>query len=161
MKTAAYWVKKLDLQPHPEGGFYKETYRSAEQYKGALPARYDGPRAMGTAIYFMITSGNPSHFHRLKSDELWFFHDGSPLLVHLFALDGSYQRLEMGREQDWQAIIPAGSWFAAEVEPDDSYSLISCTVAPGFDFRDFEMAEKEQLLESYPGHSQLISRLCL
>lgn len=161
MKTAAHWVKKLDLQPHPEGGYYKETYRSAEHYSGALPSRYEGSRAFGTAIYFMITSGNPSHFHRLKSDELWFFHDGSPLTVHLFAKDGSYQKLALGREQDWQAIIPAGSWFAAEVEADDSYSLISCTVSPGFDFRDFEMAEKDQLQGAYPDHSELISRLCL
>jgi predicted cupin superfamily sugar epimerase len=161
MKPLAHWIKKLDLKPHPEGGFFKETYRSPENYTGSLPSRYEGKRSFGTAIYFMITSGNPSHFHRLKSDELWFFHDGSPLLVHLLKEDGSYETLAIGREQDWQAIIPAGTWFAAEVDAENSYSLISCTVAPGFDFMDFEMAKENDLLLSYPGQSQLISRLCL
>jgi predicted cupin superfamily sugar epimerase len=161
MKKADYWIEKLGLQPHPEGGYFKETYRSAEQYSAGLPSRYEGARSFGTAIYFMLTSGSPSHFHRLKSDELWFFHEGSPLCVYMLLKDGTYKSITLGTDQQWQAIIPEGCWFAAEVIHEDSFSLISCTVSPGFDFRDFEMAKAEDLEAKYPSQKELIRRLCL
>jgi predicted cupin superfamily sugar epimerase len=162
MKTAAYWIEKLGLLPHPEGGYFKETYRSKENIdSNHLPDRYQGSRQFGTAIYFMITSGNPSHFHRLKSDELWFFHTGSPLLLHMLLPSGEYQKVQLDGQEEWQAIIPHGAWFAAEVAGQDSYSLISCTVSPGFDFADFEMAEEAQLQKHYPLHHALLERLCL
>jgi predicted cupin superfamily sugar epimerase len=160
--SAKYWIEKLQLLPHPEGGFYKETYRSEEELaETLLPNRYEGARNFQTGIYFLILSDNPSHFHRLSSDELWFFHTGSPIRIHLLMPDGRYQTILLDGKSNWQAILLKGTWFAAEVVENNSFGLISCTVAPGFDFRDFEMAKAEELVISYPEHEVIIRRLCL
>lgn len=153
MKTAQDWIASLQLVSHPEGGFYRETYRSPVTV--ALPA-FNGARAVSTAIYFLLPAGNISAFHRIKSDEIWHFYAGQALTIHLITAAGTYTALTVGPDQP-QAVVPAGCWFGATIET--RYALVGCTVAPGFDFRDFEMAERSALLAMYPQHRTLIERL--
>lgn len=161
---ARYWIDMLGLVAHPEGGFYRETYRSAEELPGeCLPARYRRNRSMATAIHFLIRSGEPSRLHRLKSDELWHYHAGVALTLTIIDAAGEARQVRLGANaaagERFQATIPAGSWFGAEVDGDDGYALVSCTVAPGFDFADFEMGERAALIETFPRHRTLIERL--
>lgn len=162
---AAYWIARLKLIRHPEGGYYRETYRSAETVTAAaLPSRFGGgERSISTAIYFLLGGNDFSAFHRLKSDELWHFHAGATLTIHVMDAEGNYhvQRLGNGNEEgeEFQAAINAGNWFGAELEEKDSFALVGCTVAPGFDFRDFEMADRDDLIRAYPWHRRLIERL--
>ncbi len=156
-------VRWLQLASHPEGGYYRETYRSAETVAaGALPARFAGNRSFGTSIYFLLPADTFSAFHRIRQDEVWHFHGGGTLIIHAIDGEGRYSihRLGMDPERDGrpQAVIPAGSWFGAEVE-DGDYVLAGCTVAPGFDFADFEMGGREALLKEYPRHAEIILRL--
>ena len=159
------WVDKLQLLPHPEGGFYKENYRSTETLEsGCIPDRFSGNRSMSTAIYFLITAGNFSAFHRIKSDECWHFYTGDPLWVHLINdATGDYSIIELGNDLNgtgvFQAVVPAGYWFASETKAGGVFSLVGCTVAPGFDFADFELAERNQLIAEFPEHTTIIQRL--
>ncbi|MBU3743625.1 MAG: cupin domain-containing protein [Sediminibacterium sp.] len=159
------WVEKLQMVPHPEGGFYKENYRSTEYIEsGCLPDRFAGRRPMSTAIYFLITAGNFSAFHRIKSDECWHFYAGDPLRVHLIDdSTGAYCSIELGNDLNGQgvlqAVVPAGYWFASETQPGGSFSLVGCTVAPGFNFADFELADRDALIAKSPEQAGLISRL--
>lgn len=165
MKSAEYWIGHLGLQKHPEGGFFKEVYRSNELFPGArLPERYQGDRCFSTSIYFLITANDHSKFHKIKSDETWHFYEGSPL--NLFVLDNDTQGLgqfRLGREpengEQMQLTIPKNHWFAAKLATDHGYSLVGCTVAPGFDFADFEMAERQQLITTFPQHQKTINML--
>lgn len=153
-KNADFWVDKLGLQPHPEGGYYRETYRAEPK---------DGPRAASTGIYFLIESGNVSRFHRIDADEMWHFYAGDALIVHMIAPSGQYSQHIIGSDPDnaevFQAVVPAGSWFGAEVTDGGHYSLVGCTVAPGFEFSGFELANKDKLLNQYPDHATIIDRL--
>jgi predicted cupin superfamily sugar epimerase len=156
-------VEIYGLLPHPEGGFYKENYIAAEQIPHAsLPHRFSGDRPFSTAIYFLLTQENFSAFHRIKSDECWHFYEGDALLVHVIKEDGNYELIQLGSNtingEVYQAIVPAGAWFASESV--GAYSFVGCTVAPGFDFTDFELAEKNALLGLYPNQHALIERLC-
>lgn len=158
-------ARKLMLQPHPEGGYFAETYRSEIEIPGSLIGAH-GPRNVCTGIHFLIPAGEFSAFHRIKSDEMWHFYSGDPLLVHQLLPDGTYHCHELG--SDWnrhrfQAVVPAGAWFASEPDPKHSkagYSLVGCTVSPGFDFQDFELASADALVEIFPDHEELIRRLC-
>tara|TARA_R110002049_G_scaffold275545_1_gene453624 strand:- start:1610 stop:2107 length:498 start_codon:yes stop_codon:yes gene_type:complete len=163
MKKVDYWVSHLHLLPHPEGGYYKEMYRSDHKVSAnILENGLEGDRNISTAIYFLITEGNFSAFHRIKSDEVWHFYYGEPLIVHVIDLDGSYNKLIIGLDlekgQTPQAVVPAGAWFASESLGE--YSLVGCTVSPGFDFKDFELAKHVELMDKFPEHKELISRLC-
>lgn len=165
MKNAEYWIKKLDLLPHPEGGYYKETYRSAELISAKnLPSRYHKDHCFCTAIYFLLNGHQYSAFHRIKSDELWHFHTGSPLRIYSIDKDGMLFEIKLGphleRGEIFQAHLRQGCWFAAEVIDKEYYSLVSCTVAPGFEFDDFELANATELIAQFPRHKKLISRLC-
>lgn len=156
-------VKHFQLLPHPEGGYYKETYRSATQVNNeCLPADFNGPRSLSTAIYFLLTRGNFSAFHRIPSDECWHFYQGSPLNVYMISGDGKLSIIRLGNDihagEVFQAVVPAGCWFASESTGD--FSLVGCTVSPGFDFRDFELAYAEKLAKLYPQHDTTIRRLC-
>jgi len=163
--TIKQWVDKLQLLPHPEGGFYKENYRSTETLEpSCIPERFPGSRSMSTAIYFLITAENFSAFHRIKSDECWHFYTGDPLWVHLINdATGDYALIELGNDlagtSVFQAVVPAGFWFASETKAGGSFSLVGCTVAPGFDFADFELANRAQLIDQFPAHTTLIQRL--
>lgn len=161
MKDAHYWIEKLNLQQHPEGGYFTETYRSKDRlHESKLPDRYQTSRVFGTSIYFLLTTDSVSNFHRLNSDEIWHFHFGSVAKVHFIHKNGSHSEhlvgsnLELG--QRLQLVIPRGTWFAAEVIEGD-YILLGCTVAPGFEFEDFELADRTELSSVYPQHQTLIN----
>ena len=163
-ETARYWIDKLQLTPHPEGGYYRQTYRSAMTIpQEGLATEFGGARASSTAIYFLVEGENFSAFHRLRSDELWHFYAGSSLLVHVIDPDGEYSKIFLGSNAEagemFQAVVPAGYWFASHVADWKSWALVGCTVAPGFDFADFELAKREKLRSSYPQHQNLIEKL--
>src|SRR5258706_10334212 len=163
MKPAEYWIDHLHLQPHPEGGFYRETYRSGETIpQTGLPARFPGPRSFSTAIYFLLRSQDRSLFHRIKSDELWHWHAGSTLSIYVLDWQAVTVR-QLGdnpeKGESLQVAIPANCWFGAKLNEENSYVLASCTVAPGFDFQDFELAGKEELIKQYPSHREVIDLL--
>jgi len=160
--TAQYYIEHLQLQPHPEGGYYKETYRSAGSIAADyLPENVSGDRSYSTAIYFLLQQGDFSAFHRIKSDECWHFYDGGTLLIHVLHQNGEYSCTRLGKNihegEVFQYVVPAGAWFASE--PASFFTLVGCTVAPGFDFADFEMANREALGLQFPMHRELISRL--
>jgi predicted cupin superfamily sugar epimerase len=138
------WIEKLQLVKHPEGGYYRETYRCGQQF---------GARACSTAIYFLLPAGEFSALHRINSDELWHFYAGNELTIHILEPRAT---LTIG-SGNFQAVVPAGCWFGATVER--GYALVGCTVSPGFDFRDFELADRAALLRQYPQHRPLIERL--
>jgi predicted cupin superfamily sugar epimerase len=164
ISDAAFWIEKLGLEPHPEGGFYRQVYRAGEFVEAeALPDRFGGRRAFSTSIYFLLRAGDVSRFHRLKSDEIWHYHDGRPLLLHILEREGEHRAIRLGKNSEtgeaFQAVVPAGLWFGAEVDAFDGFSLVGCTLAPGFDFADFELARREPLLAEFPAHEDLIRRL--
>jgi len=155
MTTAQELVQSLGLLPHPEGGFYKETYRSELALDGI-------DRQLLTSIYFLLTSANVSKFHRIKSDELWYFHAGSPLIVHTLGERGHQQHhlgLDLSKGQQPFLWIPKDTIFGSTVLENDGFSLVSCAVAPGFDFRDFELFERSELLAVYPEYKEIVERL--
>lgn len=163
---ADFWIEKLQLQPHAEGGYFREIYRSEEVIKKvALASRYDEDHSLCTSIYFLLKSEQISAFHRLKSDEIWHFYSGSSITVYILDEQGILQEHTLGRNisknEQWQLVIPRGCWFAAKVVDNRSYSLIGCTVAPGFDYGDFELAEKANLIRKFPQHQELISQMCV
>jgi hypothetical protein len=163
-RPAKYWIDALGLIPHPEGGYYRETYRAALSIaREALPSQFTGPRLVSTAIYFLLDGDNFSAFHRLRSDEMWHFHVGSPLGVHVIDRDGRHSEIAVGDDPEsgeaLQAVVKAGCWFASRVRDRTSFSLVGCTVAPGFDFADFELGTRSELVRLYPQHRQLIEEL--
>lgn len=160
MYSAEYWIDHLQLRPHPEGGFYRETYRSKENIQVCgLPLRFSSPRSFSTAIHFLLRSEDRSLFHRIKSDEIWHFHAGTTLEIYVLHEDGvtTFRLGDQLEERDMiQVVVPANCWFAAKVISLNSYNLSSCTVAPGFDFLDFELADRRTLLQHYPHHAEII-----
>lgn len=158
-------IERFKLIPHPEGGYYRETYRSLETIaKSALPKRFTGERSYSTAIYFLLEQGNFSAFHKIESDECWHFYAGGTLIIHVFHLNGRLEVIKLGNKfnsgEVFQAVVPAGCWFASEPAADTAYALVGCTVAPGFTFGDFVMANADELSKQYPPHMPLIKRLC-
>ncbi len=165
MLTAQQLIKGYHLQPHPEGGYYKELYRSDEQIPhGALPERFDGSRNLSTAIFFLLEKNNFSAFHKINSDECWHFYAGDPLHIYILYNDGELQTIKLGNnplnKESFFAVVPAGCWFASEPAPESEYSFVGCTVAPGFDFADFEMAQVEQMIAEFPQHAEILKRMC-
>lgn len=162
--TARAWVDHLNLESHPEGGYYRETYRSSDAVsERALPDRFDGARDVAALIYFLLPAGSFSALHRIQQDEIWHFYAGDPLVLHKITPEGSYQTCTLGRTVEegkcLQAVVPAGTWFGATVRSDDGYALVGCTTAPAFEFADFELAEREALVQAYPQHRDVIERL--
>jgi predicted cupin superfamily sugar epimerase len=162
--TAQHWISKLGLLPHPEGGYYKEIYRAEGIISQPnLPIRFSGGRAYSTSIYYLLESKDFSSLHRLDSDEQWFHIDGSALTIHSIAPDGTYTQFHIGKNLDKgeqpYAVVPHGCWFGGTVDDADSYSLVGCVVAPGFDFEDFELAERLPLQQQFPQHAAIIQRL--
>ncbi len=156
-------IHQYNLLPHPEGGYFKETYRSEESIPASgLPLRFAGGRTFSTAIYFLLLKDLFSAFHRIKSDECWHFYEGDSLKVHVLHLNGTYELIRLGKNREegevYQAIVPAGAWFASETSGE--YSFVGCTVAPGFDFTDFELAKAAELKSEYPEYASLIEILC-
>jgi uncharacterized protein len=157
-------IAQLNLLPHPEGGFYRETYRS----QGMLPAEnlvegFTGSRNYSTAIYYLLPAGAFSAFHQIKSDEVWHLYEGGPLHVYVLEPNGSLNVIRLGLDADNgeapQAVVPAGCWFASRLAGSGEYALAGCTVAPGFDFADFTLANRNELVSQYPQYAQLITEL--
>jgi predicted cupin superfamily sugar epimerase len=162
--NADYWINKLLLTPHVEGGAFREVYRSSLSVPGnCLPVLFQGDRNICTSIYFLLAQGQFSAFHRIASDELWHFYYGDPLLIHEINHGGMLITHRLGSDPEkgetFQAVIKAGSWFASIPATDCEYSLVGCTVSPGFDFSEFELAEREALSGRYPAHARLIETL--
>jgi uncharacterized protein len=166
--TAADLVRELGLQSHPEGGYFRETYRAAESIEAdALPRRFGGERSISTAIYFLLEAGQCSRLHRIKADEVWHFYAGDPLtVVEIDATGLRTTRLggDFGSGAVYQHVVPAGAWFGATLAEGgrfapSGFALVGCTVAPGFDFADFELADRAALLAAYPAHRGWIERL--
>lgn len=157
--SAQYWIEKLKLIPHPEGGFFKEVYRSND--KVFIDKPYNSHRVYSTSIYFLLTKNSPSHFHKLSSDETWHFYDGASISLHLIYNNGYYEQVQLGLENDSnpQFTILRDTWFAAETI--SNYTLIGCTVAPGFEFEDFELSDKDTLSDKYPQHNEIITKFAL
>ena len=149
--SAKEWIRRLNMAQHPEGGWYVESFRDS---------RVIEERNASTAIYFLLEKGVPSHFHQIRSAEMWHFYCGDPLVVHELSQRG-YTRHVVGpnweKGESFQAVIPALSWFGAETTGE--YSLVGCTVSPGFAFEDFTLAKREDLTKKYETHAQLIERL--
>lgn len=157
-------IKELGLKPHPEGGYFKETYRSEGEIKGeSLHADYKGKRNYSTCIYFLLTSDTFSAFHKIKQDEIWHFYDGSPIRLHTISEAGKHTEYIIGRDlskdETPQLIVPGNHWFAAKVINKNDYALVGCTVSPGFDFTDFELPSRKELLSKFPQHKELITEL--
>lgn len=156
-------IDKLGLEPHPEGGYFKETYRSEGEIKiDSLGAEFGSRRNYSTCIYFLLTSDSFSAFHRIKQDEIWHFYDGSPIRLHIISKMGEHSSHIIGKEvlnrEQPQLVVKAGDWFAAEVMKEDDFSLVGCTVSPGFSFEDFELPSREELIARFPEHKTLITK---
>jgi len=162
--NSSYWISHLSLQPHPEGGFYKETYRAAESMcQSCLPERFTGDRSFCTAIFYLLQAGDFSGFHRIRSDEVWHFYYGDPLELHVVS-GAQYQLIILGARVDrgerLQYVVPQGAWFASRPVAGGAYSLLGCTVSPGFDFADFEMGRADEVFCECPEHQAPLAELC-
>lgn len=148
------WIDMLNLKPHPEGGYYKEIIKSSHTL--------DDQNTMYTSIYFLLEKDNISHFHRIQSDEVWYYHAGQTLTVHIIHPDGSYEQVRVGpniQEGDvLQALVPKNTIFASTVEGDNDFALVGCMCSPGFQFEKFELFTQEELLEDYPQHKEAIKK---
>lgn len=160
-------IRRLDLQPHPEGGYYRETYRastmtSAVEREGR-PEQFAKPRSVATAIYFLLPAGEKSTWHRIDADEMWHFYAGGPLLVAELHEQGRVRETVLGGDlsagQTFQHVVPAGCWFASRPLAKQGYALVGCTVAPGFEFDHFELADTQVLLNGWPHARELIESM--
>ena len=163
-KKAKEYIKKLQLKPHPEGGYYKELYRAGELIlPDHLPTRFKSSRTFSTSIYFLLEGKQISTIHRLKADELWHFYDGSTLIIYIIDESGELRKLKLGSNVEdgemFQVQIKNNNWFGAELLDKSSYALIGCTVSPGFEFEDFELGDKIELSKKYPEHKNIILKL--
>ena len=162
--TAADYVHAYNMQPHPEGGYFAETYRAAETIRQTdLPERFGGDRAFSTAIYFLLESHHVSALHRIASDEVWHFYAGGALEIFVITPTGELTVIRLGNNPEkgevFQAVVPAGCWFGSKPATGIDFSLVGCTVAPGFDFADFELASRETLLNQFPEYREVIEKL--
>ena len=162
--TVETLVKELNLLPHPEGGYYKETYRSEGTIKQTcLTSDFSGDRNIATGIYFLIEKGNFSALHKIKSDETWHFYYGDALEVIEINEQGNLTITQIGlnlqKGETFQYTVKANTWFGSRVSANGSFSLVGCTVYPGFDFNDFELAQQQDLIQLFPQHRQLILEL--
>ncbi|ALC91815.1 cupin [Bacillus sp. FJAT-18017] len=156
MNNAEYWIKKLELEPHPEGGYFKQTFKSDQVLEGTEKALY-------TSIYFLLKSGDISHLHRLKSDELWYFHAGNALSVHMIHENGEYEEARLGLNAEKgevpQVAVPKHTIFGSSLLEEDGFALVGCMVSPGFEFEEFELFTQAELLRDYPQHKVIIEKI--
>lgn len=156
-------INQLNLRRHPEGGYYGETYRSNTIIaRDALPQDFNASRNICTSIYFLLPYGERSMLHRILSDEIWHYHAGSSLSIYVIT-EGklSVHRLgpDLSAGETFQIVVPAKSWFGAVCNEENSFTLAGCTVSPGFDFNDFELAKRQMLLSEYPQYRREIEML--
>ncbi|WJY28375.1 cupin domain-containing protein [Sporosarcina trichiuri] len=157
-RNAEYWKTQLGLESHPEGGSYASTFRSGQDSETE-----QGMRPLYTSIYFLLEAGEVSHFHQLESDELWYYHDGAPLTVHMISEEGVYTAAKLGlaieEGERPQILVPAGTIFGSSMTGPGQCSLVGCMVAPGFDFEDFKLFGTDELLNRFPQHEAIIRKM--
>ncbi|WP_394871154.1 cupin domain-containing protein [Clostridium butyricum] len=163
MYTADYFVKNLNMIAYPEGGFYKEIYSSEENITSKeLRVNFEGSRILWTSIYFLLRDGEVSNFHRLKSDEMWYYHSGSPLTIYMISPEGEFITEQLGLNiengEKPQVLVPKDYIFGSAMN-NEGYALVGCMVSPGFEFRDFELFKRSFLLEKYPQYEEIILKL--
>jgi len=163
MYTADYFVKNLEMIAHPEGGFYKEIFASAENISDRdLNVEFEGSRMLWTSIYFLLRDGEVSNFHRLKSDEMWYYHSGSPLTIYMISPEGELTSEQLGlnieKGEKPQVLVPKNYIFGSAMN-NAGYALVGCMVSPGFEFKDFELFKRNFLLEKYPEYKETIIKL--
>ncbi|MGI9190508.1 MAG: cupin domain-containing protein [Chitinophagaceae bacterium] len=155
--TAEQLIDRFNLLPHPEGGYYRETYRAELQIPGSELGTI---RAVSTGIYFMLTAGNFSALHRIKSDEMWHFYGGDAIDIVELTPEGQWINTRLGNDINAgelpQYVVKAGHWFGSCVSNNKPFGLVGCTVAPGFDFADFELANRTELQHAFPAHASAI-----
>jgi predicted cupin superfamily sugar epimerase len=152
--NAEYWITKLNLKEHSEGGYFRETYRKKANING---------RDLATSIYYLLPSGMASKLHRLRNDEIWYYHLGAPIKIYFIKDHGIVEEHILGPDPDkdhvFSKVIPAETIFGAEVMEDNSFSLVSCNMSPGFEYKDFELLSREKLINLFPQHKELIEKL--
>ena len=163
MHTADYFIENLNMIAHPEGGYYKEIYKSEENITSKeLKADFEGSRILWSSIYFLLRDGEVSNFHRLKSDEMWYYHSGSPLTIYMISPEGKLTTEQLGLNiengEKPQVLVPKDYIFGSAMN-NKGYALVGCMVSPGFEFRDFELFKRSFLLELYPEHEEIICKL--
>ncbi|MBU3145482.1 cupin domain-containing protein [Clostridium sp. CF012] len=163
MYSSQYFIDTLNMEPHPEGGFYKGSFCSSENISSnGLKNSFEGERILWTSIYFLLRDGEVSSFHRLKSDEMWYYHAGSPLTIYMISPKGELTTKQLGLNiengETPQFLVPKNYIFGSAMNT-SGFSLVGCMVSPGFDFKDFEMFERDTLLNKYPQFKDIIVRL--
>lgn len=166
IRNSTYWIEKLKLQKHPEGGYYKEIYRSDELITAdSLPDRFAGDRCFSTSIYFLLENEDFSAFHKIKSEEIWHYYQGDSLTIFTIDDHGILNNYKLGcipeNNEHLQVVVPRNTWFAAKLNNKTTFSLLGCTVAPGFDFNDFELAKRDSLIRLFPQHTGIIKDLTI
>ena len=158
----SYWIKKLKLQPHPEGGYYVENYRNLDLVD-AVPDGLEKPHNASTSIYHLLDSDMKSFCHKLSADEMWYYHVGSPVTIFMIEAGGNFKVKVCGpgENEDLAVLVPKNTWFGARVFEENSFVLVSCNVAPGFEFTDFEMSDRNELIRKYPQHKEAILKYTL
>ncbi|GAA6135776.1 hypothetical protein NBRC116188_25660 [Oceaniserpentilla sp. 4NH20-0058] len=156
MHNSQHWIQTLQLEPHPEGGFYRRIYQSTQTVQTA-----SGKRPCATAIHYLLESHDFSAWHKIKSDETWFHHAGAPIIIRTLDSKGVLNEYVLGQHM-LSLTVNADTWFCAQIHTDDenTYTLCSCMVSPGFDFADFEMGTAANLIKQYPEHKNILSQLC-
>lgn len=156
--SVSEWVRQLDLLPHPEGGYYKEIIKAERQEEGQARPAY-------TSIYFLLTDDNISHFHRIDTDEIWYYHYGNTLTVHMIYPNGQYEAVDLGPDKTkgevLQHVVPAGTIFASSIKDEKGYALVGCMCQPGFMFEHFEMFDQAELKKAYPHLIEVIEHYAL
>lgn len=159
--SADYFIKSLNMIAHPEGVYFKESFVSPSKL-APNTLHINEERLLWTNIYFLLRTGEVSNFHRLKSDEMWYFHAGESLTIYMISPYGELIEKQLGlnieKGETPQVLVPKDYIFGSAMNNED-FSLVGCMVAPGFDFKDFELFEREDLLEKYPNYREVIEKL--
>jgi len=164
MKDHNYWIEALKLEKHPEGGFASLTYESPLRITNRdIECTFEGTRPLSTSIYFLIHDKNISNFHKLQADEIWYYHTGKSLTIAIISTEGDFSEFKLGPNvkngEHLQLMVPAGSIFGAYIDDEQGYSLVGCMVSFGFDFRDFKLFKRADLLRDYPRYRDIIIKL--
>ena len=160
LRTADEWIARLGLIRHPEGGWYRETYRSQERVEAAaLPARFGAARVLSTAIYYLLRAGERSALHRIKSDEVWHHYAGDAMTLWMLDARGHARCVRLGGDGEPHVVVPAGVWYGGRVAEGGAYALMGGTVAPGFELADFELGDRATLLAGWPAQRAIIEDL--
>ncbi|WP_075590374.1 cupin domain-containing protein [Labilibacter marinus] len=161
-EKAQHYINSLELDKHPEGGWFKEVYRSNMKLDiSSMNSDFSGDRDALTSIHYLLVNEEISSFHKIKSPEVWYFHDGMPLIIHMIDEKGNYNHIELSEEMNGklQYTVEPNIWFSAEIKEGCGYTLVSCAVAPGFDFEDFEIGKRDELVQQFPSQKDIIRRL--